>query len=122
MRLGLVEITASAEYVETRFPSGRALIAAIATQPGQDKTAADLGFDSPEAMNREHDIAHSLLAHWLGLPWSPNIYALAHGEPISDQHVTEEAAVLALQKYARAAGVDLLALVARHDGEFACRE
>lgn len=66
-------------------------------------------------MNREHDLTHSLLARALGLPHSPTLHDVAHGRAASDLHAIEEEAVLALQRFARAAGVDLVATAAGTD-------
>lgn len=61
------------------------------------------------AMSREHELLHSLIAHWLGLPESPTLRGVATGNYWPNWHA-EECAVLALQKYANAAGVDLMKL------------
>jgi hypothetical protein len=73
-----------------------------------------LGYgDDVDAMNRDHEVTHSLLAHWLGMPESPVMRAIvAHSGP-SDLTGSEERVVLALQEYAKLAGVDLLEVARR---------
>jgi hypothetical protein len=66
------------------------------------------------AMSREHEIAHSLLAHWLGLPESPTLRGVADRSFWPHWHL-EEQAVLAVQSFARAAGVDLVTLATEID-------
>jgi hypothetical protein len=63
--------------------------------------AAELGYgDDVDAMSREHEIAHHVLASVLGQPHSHTMWAVAHGtKDISG--AAEEAAVMALQRFAR---------------------
>jgi hypothetical protein len=63
-------------------------------------------------MNRDHDLAHTLLAYFLGMPCSPALRDVAMGVAANDVHWLEEEAVLSLQKFARAMGIDLV-LIAR---------
>lgn len=63
-------------------------------------------------MSRDHELGHALLAHWLGLPHSPTLKGVASGRYWPHWQV-EESAVLALQRYARLAGVDLATLAGR---------
>ena len=57
----------------------------------------------------EHEIMHVALCHWLGLPESPTMAAVKVG---SDDNLElrglEEAAVLAIQQFARACHIDLV--------------
>lgn len=79
------------------------------------RTMAELlgyGADTAQAA-REHDIAHHLLAHWLGLPFSPGLRAVVDGEPDWTVCGPEEDAAMALQRYANAAGVDLVQVAER---------
>lgn len=95
----------------TMFPDGTSVYADHEEQPGQAETAAGLGM-SVEEMNRTHDIAHALLADALGLANSPTLRAIAAGSHWP-HHRAEEAAVLAFQAYAKAAGVDLAEVAKR---------
>src|SRR6185312_3200388 len=70
--------------------------------------ARDLGYgDDTALMSREHEVAHSLLAALLGLDESPTMRGVADDDFWPYWHA-EEAAVLGLQAFARAAGVDLI--------------
>ncbi|WP_342643461.1 hypothetical protein [Rhodoligotrophos ferricapiens] len=63
-------------------------------------------------MSRDHEATHHLLATWLGLPHSPTLYGVAAKQTYPDW-MLEEAAVLAIQAFARANGVDLTTLAIR---------
>lgn len=93
---------------------GRNKVEALAqNEPEYRQRAIDLGYGADTArMSREHELGHSLLAHWLGLTISPTLYALMRGTMWPDWR-REEAAVLGLQGYARAANVDLEALATK---------
>jgi hypothetical protein len=72
--------------------------------------AFDLGYGADVArMSREHELTHSILAHLLGLPASPTLMGIATGK-LWRHWRREEAAVLGLQGFARAAGTDLQAI------------
>lgn len=106
IRLGNVTVEVTDEQTVTTFENGAQLVAHHAEQPGQDKTAQEYGL-TVEQMNRTHDLAHSLLAHWLGLPASPTLQAVAEQRRDPNWWI-EERAVLALQSFAAAVGVDLV--------------
>jgi hypothetical protein len=78
-------------------------------RPDQAAIAAELGYPNAAALTREHDPLHSLLAAWLGLPASFAIREAAGDLPVAQHRLAdlEEAAVLALQRFMRAAGVEL---------------
>lgn len=63
----------------------------------------------------DHEIMHLALADWLGLPDSPTLLAVRRGRLGDDLvlRALEETAVLAVQQFARAAGVDLVAWAQR---------
>lgn len=111
IKLGAVAVTVDEAYTTTVFADGSQVVASHAPQPGQQETATALGLTVSE-MNRSHDLAHSLLAHWLGLPCSPTIYGVAT-KNYYPLHYIEEEAALALQKFAAAVGVDLVELAKR---------
>lgn len=97
---------------------GRKIVASHEEQPGQASTAAEYGI-SVHRMNTEHDLAHCILAHLLGLPHSPTLAAVAKGQTWPDWW-REEKAVLALQGYAEAAGVSLRDVAERLQQEAPC--
>ena len=107
--LGDVTVDMGDAYTVTTFPDGLQLVAMHSEQPGQAETAARLGYPNADAMNREHDAFHSLLAHWLGLPCSPTLHAAASGRRYPHWR-EEEDAVLAVQRFALAAGIDITRL------------
>ena len=86
--------------VETWFPDGVMLPAEPQGDDDYRDRALSLGYESADAMNREHDVLHSFLADKLGYRWSPCLWAAAHKQPI-DREVGdhEEAMVLAFQRY-----------------------
>jgi hypothetical protein len=93
----------AAQYVETRFDDG----ATVGSTPNDDphtlRMAADLGYGTDTwTMSRDHEMAHTWLAHQAGLPWSPTFWRIAHPEAegsIGDDEVAEEEAkVLSFQR------------------------
>jgi hypothetical protein len=112
IHLGSVVVSVRDGLTTTRFADGRVCHAHHTEQPGQADKALELGYPSAEAMNREHDLTHSLLAWWLGLACSPTLYGMATGI-VARRWREEEAAVLAVQRYARAMGVDLVEVAER---------
>lgn len=91
----------------TRFADGLSIDGAPDGSAEQLRTCRELGYgDDVERMNRHHDIAHSLIAAWLGLPHSPTLRAAAEGT-VWPMWPVEEDAVKAIQRLALCAGVDL---------------
>lgn len=75
--------------------------------------AVALGYGADTlAMSRDHELVHSLLAGWLGLPESPTLRGVAD-QRFWPHWQAEEAAVLGVQRFARMAGVDLVGLAER---------
>jgi hypothetical protein len=97
--LGTVTVLLYEGYTITRFADGLELCARHddVAQVGQEETALRLGYDSVPAMNRDHDLLHSLLAVWLGHGASPTLRARAEGRTWHFAAIEEEA-VLALQE------------------------
>ncbi len=110
-RIGTATVYQTDGHTRTVLGDGREVWAAHAAQPGQEATADQYGLTA-EAMNRHHDLAHTILAAVLGLRASPTLAAVARGDRWSEWW-REEQAVLALQGYAAAAGVDLEQVAAR---------
>lgn len=97
------------DCVRTTLPgSGQVMAAPEATEEYRARARA-LGYgDDIMAMCREHEILHSLLACWLGLPESPVLARLAAGNPMDREEMEpEEAAVLALQRLCRQHQIDV---------------
>lgn len=108
LHLGSVTVESFDGYTVTRFDDGLEVHALHAEQPGQTETAKGLGYLDAASMNRDHDLTHSLVCYWLGLPCSPTLRDVATGTPASEIHYLEETAVLAIQRLANATGVSLL--------------
>lgn len=89
----------------TTFADGGEVIANWMVHDCQHATADEYTIPV-DVMNRQHDLAHSILSAVLGLPASPTLAALAEGRRWPAWHI-EERAALALQGFAHAAGVDL---------------
>ena len=79
------------------------------------KTALDYGYGTDTlALCRDHELLHVALCHWLGVS-SPVLNALRLRVDMVgvEIRILEEAAVLAVQRFAKAMGVDLRAELAR---------
>jgi hypothetical protein len=87
----------------TQLPDGAEIVAA--TTDDQHELAAQLGYDSPDAMNAEHDPTHLALCTALGLSTSPTLDRVTHGPGrcSDDLRAYEEAMVLAAQQFMNAA-------------------
>ena len=105
---GQVRVYVFQGWTETHFPGGEVLYATHEAQEGQVELARELGYSSTEDMNRDHDVAHSALAHAAGLPFSPALFAAATGAPDELRHGLEEDAVKAFQKFALSYGRKLV--------------
>jgi hypothetical protein len=111
-RLGDVTVAIEDGRTLTAFGDGRYLVADHHEQDGQAETAAALGM-TVEEMNRSHDLAHSLISFWLGLRFSPTLHDVACDRKANHIHDLEEDAVKALQRFAKAMGVDLVKVAER---------
>lgn len=67
--------------------------------------------------SRDNAVAHILLAQWLGMPHSPALMCRAGGGSYA-LHTAEVAAVYSLQRYAHAAGIDLVTLLEQRGSTF----
>jgi hypothetical protein len=100
----LIEIYPRA-WTHIVLPGGQEVFAI--PKPDQLLQARALGYgDDIDAMCRDHDPLHALLADWLGVPQSYGIMAAAGLLKPEDHDLAayEEAAVLAIQQFMRAAG------------------
>ena len=98
-----VLVDEAARYVETRFPDGSRVGSTPNSDPHSLRTARRLGYgEDTWRMSRDHEIAHTWLAHRAGLPWSPTMWRLAHpsAADLSDdaQVAEEESLVLEFQR------------------------
>jgi hypothetical protein len=98
-----------ATWVETDIPGLETLYACPMAE--QREAADDLGYDGDvDGLTRDHDFLHAWLADVLGLPASYSLTAAAGGTVDQAVAAAEEAAVMALQRFARLAGVDMATL------------
>jgi hypothetical protein len=97
-----------ATWVETDIPGLPTLHACPMVE--QQETAAALGYDDVDALTRDHDFLHAWLADVLGLDASFSLTLSASGAADPDIAAAEEAAVMALQRFARLARVEVATL------------
>jgi|SRR4051812_39079703 hypothetical protein len=96
-----------------QFADGRVVAGEPEDTDDYRATALRYGYgEDTLALCIDHEIMHLALNDWLGLPDSPTMHAVRHDrlDENHDLRRLEEAAVLAVQQYARAAGVDLRGL------------
>lgn len=113
-RFGEVTVQIAHGLTITRMPDGAVVPATHDEQEGQAALAAELGYPNAREMNREHDLIHCMLSHMLGLNASPTLKGVASKRFFSGWR-EEEAAVFALVRFAKAAGVDLVEVARRWD-------
>lgn len=92
----------------TLYPDGALVEACAQDNDVYRATARANGYGEDTALlSREHELGHHLICHMLRLPHSPTMRAVAigQGDPTGP---LEEAAVMALQRFARAVGASLV--------------
>jgi hypothetical protein len=115
LRLGDNAISYHDGHLRTVLPDGSIVLAVAHDTAEYAATAARLGYGADvEKLNRDHDIVHSLLAHWLGLPASPALSGAAREAEGTELTGAEEDAVMAIQRFANLAGIDLAAVALTH--------
>jgi hypothetical protein len=107
---GVVELHEGGLTV-TRYPGLLDIPATSQDNGVYRERALALGYGSDTArMSRQHELGHHLLARALGLPHSPTLHGVASGQEWPQWRL-EEGAVLALQAFALAAGVDIAVIM-----------
>lgn len=99
--LGIVQVRIfeDARYLETLFEDGTKVGAAPQDTDDYRATAERLGYGADTwSMCREHEIAHTFVTQALGLPYSPTLWAVAHGHHNGEMWAEEEL-VLAYQRW-----------------------
>lgn len=99
----IVRVWNSEVWMATRIDGYPFVATGNPDDPASVTLAHDLGYGGDTwAMSRDHELIHSWLAVWRGLPFSPTLWAVSRG----DKHLAadlirewEEGDVLALQKY-----------------------
>ena len=92
------------------FPDGTIVAGAPQDTESYRATAEQHGYGADTLqLCKEHEVMHVALCHWLGID-SPTMRLLRYGDDARLHRLNglEEAAVLAVQKFARAIGVDLI--------------
>ena len=115
MEFGANVIEVWPDSVTTYLPDGVSVVAAAEDTDQYRETAEKLGYGSNTVrMMRDHEISHTALCHLLGLPESLVMSVVGHGDP--DTYLTglEEDLIMALQRFAMAAGIDLFDVFERH--------
>lgn len=104
-------------WVCNRFAAGIEHKLYAVPQEDQTATAVAMGYSDAEALTRDHDPLHALLADWLGLQWSYALHDATGWLPPEEASMAalEETAVMALQAYIVQLGLTA-ADVARRNG------
>lgn len=90
LRLAEVEVEIGERDVTTRFPGGAVLHACPNYDAESIERARELGYSGTDrevcdAMTREHDVLHSMIAALRGQPWSATLYAAATGTEVPEE-------------------------------------
>lgn len=97
-RVGAATILFKEGWTEITLNSGAFLSVPWTASAADKKLARDLGYSSPELMNKDHDPLHVLVAHTLGLGDSGPL-SYATGQPIHPMWYLEESIVLEYQRW-----------------------
>lgn len=96
------------DCVRTILPDGREVVAAPQDNDAYRATAERLGYGADvRRMSVEHEVLHNWACALLGLPESPTLGRVARGEGDTVLTGLEEEMVLAIARFANAAGVNL---------------
>lgn len=95
------------------FPNGDVIDAVPHDTDSYRDTAERHGYGTDTLrLCQEHELVHLALCDWLGLGESPTFVRILAGETAPCKlNGLEEDAVLAVQRFARAAGIDLIKLM-----------
>jgi hypothetical protein len=101
-----------ADHTRIWFADGGTVDGAPEDTDDYRATAQRHGYgDDTLRLCKEHEVTHIALCHWLGVA-SPTMQLVRHGTGQPHLNHLEETAVLAVQHFARAAGIDLVARMA----------
>lgn len=114
IRIGTVTVEIDKAHVVSTLADGARVEAEPHDTAEYAATAEATGYGKDVAgLNRDHELTHHVLANALGLAESPVMRAVANGTWQDDPHgllKLEEDAAMAVQRLARAWGVDLIGL------------
>jgi hypothetical protein len=109
LRFGNTRIEVFHDATRTTFEDGSVLVAAAEDTPQYTETALRNGYSADTvALSREHEIVHVALAHLLKTPSPSLLFEIGAEHPELWLRQYEEDAVLAIQRYTRALGLDLV--------------
>lgn len=100
-------------HVVTRFDDGREVHAIPMMDAESIERAHELGYGGTDhhavcEMTRWHDLLHTVVAEAQGEPWSPTLYAVAHGYELAPGVVEREERLVLFVQRALSQGVGLL--------------
>ena len=114
IRIGTVTVEIDKEHVVSTLADGARVEAEPHDTADYAATAEQQGYGGDVAgLNRDHELAHHVLANALGLAESPVMRAVANGTWQHDPDGLlrmEEDAVMVVQRWAKALGIDMIAL------------
>lgn len=98
-RFGHTVVETHDGWVLVRLPAGGEIRSLPEDNNEYIARAHALGFNTANEMNEAHDREHAWLAHVMGLPVSPALYAVAYEKGPSELTGAEEEVILALHRY-----------------------
>lgn len=109
LRFGPTTVEVWPDHTRIVFDDGSTVPGAPEDTDAYRDTAARYGYGNDTLqLCKDHEVMHIALCHWLGID-SPTMEIMRTGGAASRLNGLEETAVLAVQHFARAAGVDLVA-------------
>lgn len=111
MRFGTTTVDVLPHSTLITFSDGSTISGAPEDTDEYRDTALAYGYDEDTLqMCKDHEVMHIALCHWLGID-SPTMSLLRNGDDdgLRALNALEEAAVLAVQEFSRAAGINLIA-------------
>src|SRR4051812_37338617 len=109
LKFGENQVELFPESTRITLRCGSTILGAPEDTDGYRQTAYNNGYGTDTLrLCKEHEATHVALAHWLGLNESPTMRLVATNEGKQYIADTEEAAVLAIQRFANAVGIKLI--------------
>lgn len=109
-RIGQAEVEVIEKGTITRFPDGNEVVAWTETGEKYEEQLANaraLGYgDDVDAMNRDHDLCHNLLAQALGDDYCPVLYGVATQNYVGKELYKERESIVFLMQKLMRAGIE----------------
>jgi hypothetical protein len=113
LRFGATTVEVYPDSTRIIFPDDAEIVGAPQDTDAYRATARQYGYgDDTLTLCQEHEVMHIALTHWLGIE-SVTMRVLRGEADVQALSDLEEAAVLAVQRFARAAGVNLIEVLCR---------